>query len=64
MPSGDRRVFHAVGLRRAWLSSRRPISRPKIKNFPGTEEQNVKEFQFYIRMPNFSFLGSIIKKNG
>ena len=24
-------------------------------------EQNVKEFQFCISMPNFSFLGSIIK---
>ena len=24
-------------------------------------EQNVKEFQFYIRMPNFKLLGSIIK---
>ena len=24
--------------------------------------RNVKEFQFYIRMPNFRLLGSIIKK--
>ena len=27
-----------------------------------SQEQNVKEFQFYIRMPNFRLLGSIIKK--
>ena len=27
-----------------------------------SKEQNVKEFQFYIHMRNFSFLGSIIKK--
>ena len=26
-------------------------------------EQNVIYFQFYIRLPNFRFLGSIIKKN-
>ena len=26
------------------------------------QEQNVKEFQFYIRKPNFRLLGSIIKK--
>ena len=47
-------------LRRAWFSGRRPISiGRKLKNF---QEQNVKEFQFYIRMPNFRLLGSIIKK--
>ena len=27
-----------------------------------SHEQNVKEFQFYIRMPNFRLLGSIVKK--
>ena len=26
-------------------------------------EQNVKKFQFYINMPNFRLLGSIIKKS-
>ena len=31
----------------------------KSKN---SQEQNVKEFQFYIWMPNFRLLGSIIKK--
>ena len=33
-PSGDGRVYRAVGLRSTWFSGRRPISRPKIKNFP------------------------------
>ena len=27
-----------------------------------SHEQNVKEFQFFIRMPNFRLLGSIMKK--
>ena len=53
-------IYGPVGLRRAYFSSRRPISRPKIENFPGT---NVKEFQFYIRMPNFRLLTTIIKKS-
>ena len=42
-------VFSAVGL---FLGRKSKIS----------HEQNVKEFQFYIRMPNFRLLGSIIKK--
>ena len=58
-PSGDGRVYRAVGLRHAWFSGRRPISRPKIEI---SQEQNVKEFQFCIRIPNFRLLGSIIKK--
>ena len=41
--------FSAVGL---FLGRKSKIS----------HEQNVKEFQFYIRMPNFRLLGSIIKK--
>ena len=41
--------FLAVGL---FLGQKSKIS----------QEQNVKEFQFYIRLPNFSFLESIIKK--
>ena len=41
--------FSAVGL---FLGRKSKIS----------HEQNVNEFQFYIRMPNFRFLGSIIKK--
>ena len=28
-----------------------------------SHEQNVKEFQFYMRMPNFRLLGSIINKS-
>ena len=52
-------IYGPEGLCHAWFSGRRPISRPKIKNFP---EQNVKKFQFYIRMQNFRLLGSIIKK--
>ena len=28
-----------------------------------SHEHNVKEFQFYIRMPNFRLLGLIIKNN-
>ena len=40
--------FQAVGLFLGWKS--------KI-----SQEQNVKEFQFYICIPNFSFLCSIIK---
>ena len=41
--------FSAVGL---FLGRKSKIS----------HEQNVTEFQFYIRMPNFRLLGSIIKK--
>ena len=41
--------FRAVGL---FLGRKSKIS----------HEQNVKEFQFHIRMPNYSFLGLIIKK--
>ena len=52
-------IYGPEGLCHAWFSGRRPISSPKIKNFP---EQNVKKFQFYIRMQNFRLLGSIIKK--
>ena len=42
-------AFRAVGL---YLGLKLKIS----------HKQNVKEFQFYIRMPNFRLLGSIIKK--
>ena len=42
--------FSAVGL---FLGRKSKIS----------HEQNVKEFQFYIRMPNFRLLGLIIKKS-
>ena len=50
MPVGQRhRWFSAVGL---FLGQKSKIS----------NEQNFKEFQFYISMPNFRILGSIIKK--
>ena len=42
--------FLAIGL---FLSRKSKIS----------QEQNVKEFQFYICMPNFRILGSLIKKS-
>ena len=42
--------FSAVGL---FLGRKSKIS----------QEQNVKEFEFYIRIPNFRLLGSIIKKS-
>ena len=48
-PVGLIRGFSAVGL---FLGRKSKTS----------QEQNVKEFQLYIRMPNFRFLGSIIKK--
>ena len=41
--------FRAVGM---FLGPKSKIS----------QEKNVKEFKFYLRMPNFRLLGSIIKK--
>ena len=49
-------IYVPVGLWHAWFSGRRPIPRPKI-----SQEQNVKESQFYIGMPNIRLLASIIK---
>ena len=49
-----------VGLRRAWFSAEGLFLGRKSKI---SHEQNDKEFQFYIRMPNFRLLGSIIKKD-
>ena len=48
-----------VGLIRAGFSAVGLFLGRKSKN---SQEQNVKEFQFYIRMTNFRLLGSIIKK--
>ena len=45
--------------RQAYGFGRRPISGPKIENFTGTK---CYFSQFYIRLPNFRILGSIIKK--
>ena len=52
-------IYGPVGLIRAGFSA--------VGLFLGrksniSQEQNVKEFQFYIRMPNFRLLGSIIIK--
>ena len=49
-------IYGPVGLIRAGFSA---FLGRKSKT---SHEQNVKEFQFYIRMPNFRLLGSIIKK--
>ena len=48
-----------VGLRRACFSAVGLSLGLKSKI---SQEQNVKEFQFYIRMPYFRLLGLIIKK--
>ena len=52
-------IYGPVGLIRAGFSVVGLFLGRKSKIF---QEQNVKEFQFYIRMPNFRLLGSIIKK--
>ena len=52
-------IYGPVGLIRAGFSAVGLFLGRKSKI---SHEQNVKEFQFYIRMPNFRFLGSIIKK--
>ena len=53
-------IYGPVGLIRAGFSAVRLFLGRKLKI---SLEQNVKEFQFYIRMPNFRLLGSIIKKS-
>ena len=52
-------IYEPVVLIQAGFSTVGLFLGQKLKN---SHEQNVKEFQFYICMPNFSFLGSIIKK--
>ena len=52
-------IHMPVGLIRAGFSAIGLFLGRKLKI---SIKENVKEFQFYIRMPNFSFLGSIIKK--
>ena len=52
-------IYGQVGLIRAGLSAVGLFLGRKSKI---SHEQNVKEFQFYIRIPNFRLLGSIIKK--
>ena len=53
-------IYGPVGLIRAGFLAVGLFLGRKSKNF---HEQNVNEFQFYIRMPNFRLLGSIIKKS-
>ena len=53
-------IYGPLGLIRAGFSAVGLFLGRKLKISP---EQNVKEFQFYTRMPNFKFLGSIIKKS-
>ena len=52
-------IYGPVGLIRAGFSAVGLFLDRKSKI---SQEQNVKEFEFYIRMPNFRLLGSIIKK--
>ena len=52
-------MSQSVGLIRAVFSAVGLFLGRKLKIF---HEQNVKEFQFYIRMQNFRHIGSIIKK--
>ena len=52
-------IYGLVGLIYAGFSAVGLFLGRKLKIF---HEQNVKEFQFYIRMPNFGLLGSIIIK--
>ena len=58
-PAVTKPINEPVGLIRAGFSTVGLFLGRKLKIF---HEQNVKEFQFYIRMQNFRHLGSIIKK--
>ena len=40
----------------------RPLALFLVRKWKIYHDQNVKEFQFYIRMPNFTFIASIIIK--
>ena len=52
-------IYEPVGLICAGFS---PVGLLLGQKSKISHEQYVKEFQFYIRMPNFRLLGSIIKK--
>ena len=60
VPAVTEWIYVPVGLRHAWFSAVGLFLGRKSKIL---HEQNVKKFQFYIRMPYFSFLGSIIKES-
>ena len=51
-------IYEPVGLSCAWFLA---VTLFLVWKSKISHEQNVKEFQFYIRMPNFMLLGSIIK---
>ena len=59
VPAVTEPINEPVGLIRAGFSAVGLFLGRKSKI---SHEQNVKEFQFYISMPNFRLLGSIIKK--
>ena len=58
-PAATEWIYVPIGLRRSCFSAVGLFLGQKSKI---SQEQNVKEFQFYIRMQNFRLLGSIIKK--
>ena len=58
-PAVTEPIYEPVGLIRAGFSEVGLFLGRKLKI---SNEQNVKEFQFYIRMQNFRLLGWIIKK--
>ena len=58
-PAVTEPINEPVGLIRAGFSAVGLFLGQKLKI---SQEQNVKEFQFYIHMQNFRLLGSIIKK--
>ena len=58
-PAVTEPIYELAGLIRAGFSAVGLFLERKLKI---SHEQNVKEFQFYIRMQNFRLLGWIIKK--
>ena len=58
-PSVTEIIYGPVGLIRAGFSAVGLFLGRKSKI---SHEQNVKEFQFYMRIPNFRLIGSIINK--
>ena len=58
-PAVTEPIYEPVGLIRAGFLAVGLFLDQKLKI---SQEQNVKEFQFYIRMQYFRLLGSIIKK--
>ena len=59
-PAVTKPIYEPVGLIRSGYSAVGLFIGRKMKI---SQEKNVKEFQFYIRMQNCRLLGSIIKKS-